>query len=99
MNSSILTTMDKYSKHARTRSGQRAIRNDAVNAVITYGSVYKIGRHDHAFWLNRKSIELCDNETESLERFANVAVVIMGDGCLKTLMHCCKKPHHWEKIT
>lgn len=93
-----MITLVQLTKHARVRSGQRAIRNDAVIAAMTYGSVYKIGRHDRAYWLNRETLELYINDAGLLERYANVAVLEMSDGRVKTLMHCRKKPRHWEKI-
>lgn len=88
----------EYSKHAQKRSGQRAIRADAVSAAITYGSVYKIGRHDRAYWIDRDSLEFCGCDAQGLYRYEGVAVLTMDDGRVKTLMHCRRKPRHWEKI-
>ncbi len=88
----------EYTKHAHKRSGQRAIGTDAVSAAITYGAVYKIGRHDRAYWLNRESLDLCGFDGRGICRYEGVAVLTMEDGRVKTLMHCWRKPHHWEKI-
>lgn len=87
-----------FTGHSRSRAGQRAISRDAVSNVITYGSVYRAGGHDTAYWLNKRALRGAGKAGQSIRRYNGICVIVTHTNTIKTVMHCSRVPRHWVAL-
>jgi hypothetical protein len=73
-----------YTKHARARMSHRAIRAEAINAVLTYGRVVYV-RGAYISALGRKEVEHYASEGIDLSAYEGTQVVVTPCGQIVTV--------------
>lgn len=75
-----------FSLHAQRRQQQRAIRDDAVDAALTWGAVIRQYGGSRVFHLGRREIRRARKLGLRLERHSGIAVVVARNGRVITVM-------------
>ncbi len=75
-----------WSKHAKRRSQQRAINDDAVDAALAWGAVIRQPGGSRVFHLGKREVREARKAGLRLERFAGTAVVLSEDDRVITVI-------------
>ena len=68
-----------YTDHARVRKAQRAVSDEAIEAVLLYGKPWHQRKGRVALHLGRKQVEAARKQGVDLRSYENTAVVV-ADG-------------------
>lgn len=76
--------MLQFTHHARVRCAQRAVPDEAVQAVLAWGLEYPRPARHAVYFLGRRQVNTAARLGVDLRRFENTAIVFSKDGVVVT---------------
>lgn len=87
----------KLTNHACTRQQQRGILAGVMEAVLTFGDVYRAGDGCIAYFLGDQATRRHGKRLGQIgDRARNVAVVVSSDGAIVTVQHVARPKRRWR---